>query len=153
VKSSKKVQRKGDKVIDRRAIMEPPLRHQNSDPSIPSLSKQAKLSASNGNSIIGQPWNTIGTTSGNSIPLGTIAPPQTFGEVSMLIDGKASSSVIANTDEVEVIVLDKNFINIMFVRYPDMAGRFYHYLASVLARRLSFHESAISHYWHTQKKE
>eukprot|EP01124_Arcella_intermedia_P024238 TRINITY_DN4034_c0_g1_i4.p1 TRINITY_DN4034_c0_g1~~TRINITY_DN4034_c0_g1_i4.p1 ORF type:complete len:1514 (-),score=449.67 TRINITY_DN4034_c0_g1_i4:136-4677(-) len=74
--------------------------------------------------------------------LGTIGPPQTMGEVSLLQGTKASATVIADTD-VEVIILDRHFINIMFIRYPDMAGRFYHYLASVLARRLSYHESSI----------
>jgi len=49
--------------------------------------------------------------------------------------------VIADSEEVEVLDIDKGFIDVMFVRYPDMAGRFYHYLASVLARRLIFHET------------
>jgi len=73
--------------------------------------------------------------------LGTIGPPQTIGEVSLLTGSKATASVIADSDEVEVLILERNFINIMLVRYPDMAGRFYHYLASVLARRLNYHES------------
>eukprot|EP01124_Arcella_intermedia_P002081 TRINITY_DN11142_c0_g1_i1.p1 TRINITY_DN11142_c0_g1~~TRINITY_DN11142_c0_g1_i1.p1 ORF type:complete len:1417 (-),score=314.61 TRINITY_DN11142_c0_g1_i1:21-4271(-) len=73
--------------------------------------------------------------------LGTIGAPQTMGEVSILHGSKASASVIAASNEVEVMILDRHFIKIMFVRYPYMAGRFYHYLASVLARRLSFHES------------
>jgi hypothetical protein len=77
-----------------------------------------------------------------TLNLGTIGPPQTTGEVSLLIGTKASASVIADSNEVEVLILERNFINIMFVRYPDMAGRFYHYLASVLARRLNFHEAA-----------
>uniref|UniRef100_A0A6B2L0J8 Cyclic nucleotide-binding domain-containing protein n=1 Tax=Arcella intermedia TaxID=1963864 RepID=A0A6B2L0J8_9EUKA len=73
--------------------------------------------------------------------LGTIGAPQTLGEISLLLNTKATASVIADSDQVEVLVLEKNFMNIMFVRYPDMAGRFYHYLASILARRLGFHES------------
>jgi len=80
-------------------------------------------------------------TKERTIYLGTIGPPQTTGEVSLLIGTKASASVIADSDEVEVLILERNFINIMLVRYPDMAGRFYHYLASVLARRLNYHES------------
>jgi len=73
--------------------------------------------------------------------LGTVGPPQTLGELSVLMGSKASASVIADSDEVEVLVLEKSFMNIMFVRYPDMVGRFYHYLASIMARRLSFHEA------------
>jgi len=73
--------------------------------------------------------------------LGRIGPPQTLGEISLLLGGCATASVIADSDEVEVLDIDKGFIDVMFVRYPDMAGRFYHYLASVLARRLSFHEA------------
>jgi len=73
--------------------------------------------------------------------LGTIGPPQTLGELSVLTGNKASASVIADSEEVEVLVLETSFMNIMFVRYPDMVGRFYHYLASIMARRLSFHEA------------
>eukprot|EP01125_Pyxidicula_operculata_P011412 TRINITY_DN3738_c2_g1_i3.p1 TRINITY_DN3738_c2_g1~~TRINITY_DN3738_c2_g1_i3.p1 ORF type:complete len:1577 (+),score=500.93 TRINITY_DN3738_c2_g1_i3:781-5511(+) len=74
--------------------------------------------------------------------LGTIGAPQTFGELSVLGGGgRASATVIAESEEVQVMILDTNLANAMFVRFPDMAGRFYHYLASVLARRLSFHEA------------
>jgi len=136
VKSHRKgVVRKGTEKVDKKSASSMPLR-QNSDSSLPSA-RTGKLA----HSIT------------HVIQLGTIGAPQTFGEVSMLIDGHASASVIADTDEVEVIVLDKNFINIMFVRFPDMAGRFYHYLASVLARRLSFHESASSGFVITEKSE
>jgi len=74
--------------------------------------------------------------------LGRIGPPQTLGEISLLLGGSATASVIADSDEVEVLDIEKGFIDVMFVRYPDMAGRFFHYLASVLARRLIFHETS-----------
>jgi len=74
--------------------------------------------------------------------LGRIGPPQTLGEISLLLGGSATASVIADSEEVEVLDVEKGFIDVMFVRYPDMAGKFYHYLASVLARRLIFHESS-----------
>jgi len=144
--SKKAMHRKATDKAEKRGGLGPHAR-QNSDPSLPRTSAASRDLTNSGSfptsSSSASPTSSP-STSTTVLHLGTIGAPQTFGEVSMLIDGKASASVIADSDEVEVIVLDKNFINIMFVRYPDMAGRFYHYLASVLARRLSFHDAASS---------
>jgi hypothetical protein len=40
-------------------------------------------------------------------------------------------------------VIEGYFINILFVRYPELAGKFYHYLSSVLANRLNKREVAL----------
>jgi CRP-like cAMP-binding protein len=68
---------------------------------------------------------------------------ETFGEVSFLFSqktsAKASASVVADTD-VDLYIIEGSWINILFVKYPGMAGRFYHYLASVLAHRLKKQE-------------
>jgi len=72
--------------------------------------------------------------------LGTMSDVETFGEITFLEGGSASASVIADEDNVEVFLVEGNILNILFVRYPDLEGRFYHYLASILARRLKKRE-------------
>jgi len=71
-----------------------------------------------------------------TIVLGTMRDTETFGEISFLEGAPASASVIADSDNVTCYIIEGTFINILFVAYPSLAGRFYHYLASVLARRL-----------------
>jgi CRP-like cAMP-binding protein len=63
--------------------------------------------------------------SSHNRPLGTMGAGQTFGEVSFLLSGGASASVIVDSDQVEVTVLEGYFINILFGMKPDIAGRFY----------------------------
>lgn len=57
--------------------------------------------------------------------LGTLETGQTFGEISFLISGGATASVIANSEKVIVIILEGYFMNILFGRKPEIAGRFY----------------------------
>lgn len=65
-----------------------------------------------------------------------------LGEMSFLEDTAATASVISDEDSVDVYVLEGCFINILFVKFPDLAGRFYCYLASVIATRLKEREDA-----------
>jgi len=54
-----------------------------------------------------------------------------FGEMSFLEGGPATASVIADDDAVEMYIIEGYFINIVFVKYPELAGRFFCYIASV----------------------
>jgi len=65
---------------------------------------------------------------------------QTFGEVSFLLSGGASASVIADSANVEVYILEGYYINILFGIQPELAGRFYKYLAYTLQRRIRSRE-------------
>jgi CRP-like cAMP-binding protein len=65
-----------------------------------------------------------------------------FGEISFLDGSAATASVIANDESVEVYVIEGYFINILFVKYPELAGRFFAYLAGVIAGRLSEREAS-----------
>jgi hypothetical protein len=88
--------------------------------------------------------NTTNTSSANvnqreefeTIVLGTMRDTETFGEISFLEGAPASASVIADSESVTCYIIEGTFINVLFVAYPSLAGRFYHYLASILARRL-----------------
>lgn len=65
---------------------------------------------------------------------------QMFGELSFLLGGKSTASVFAHETEVEVQIIEDAYLNILFVRQPALAGRFYHHLASVLANRVKENE-------------
>jgi len=81
-------------------------------------------------------------TDAGEITLGTMDEGALFGEMTFLEKGNATASVIAQGD-VQIYIIEGYFINILFVDYPDLAGRFYSYLATVLAQRLSDREMAI----------
>lgn len=73
--------------------------------------------------------------------LGQMVSGQTFGEISFLLSGGASASVIAESENVEVYILEGYFINILFGRKPELAGRFYKYLADSIQRSLRSREN------------
>lgn len=75
--------------------------------------------------------------------LGSMEQGQLFGEMSFLQGGGATVSVVAD-EEVTVYVIEGGYINALFGRYPDLAGRFYHFLSSVLANRLNKRESDLA---------
>jgi len=51
----------------------------------------------------------------------------------------ATTSVIANEDT-SVYVIEAYFLNVLFQHYPELAGRFFLYLAFVLAQRMATRE-------------
>ena len=74
--------------------------------------------------------------------VGRMTTRDLFGEISFIHQGSAASaSVVADDDTVELYVLEGHFINILFVKYPDLAGRFFAYLAGVIAGRLNEREA------------
>ena len=48
----------------------------------------------------------------------------------------ATASVIADSETVDVYIMEGYFINILFGRKQELAGRFYKYLAHELQRRV-----------------
>eukprot|EP01114_Cavostelium_apophysatum_P015009 TRINITY_DN4008_c0_g1_i4.p1 TRINITY_DN4008_c0_g1~~TRINITY_DN4008_c0_g1_i4.p1 ORF type:complete len:1425 (+),score=391.51 TRINITY_DN4008_c0_g1_i4:717-4991(+) len=72
--------------------------------------------------------------------LGTMEEGQSFGEVSFLLSGGASASVIAESDQTEVYILEGYYINVLFGIQPELAGRFYKYLADTLQRTIRSRE-------------
>lgn len=81
-------------------------------------------------------------TDQGEITLGQMEEGALFGEMTFLEKGNATASIIASGD-VQIYIIEGYFINILFVDYPDLAGRFYSYLATVLAQRLSDRELKI----------
>ncbi|PRP88917.1 hypothetical protein PROFUN_00385 [Planoprotostelium fungivorum] len=72
---------------------------------------------------------------GNQI-LGFLQEGQFFGEISFLLSGGATATIVAHSDQVELSILEGYFINILFGIRPEMAGRFYKHLANILQRRI-----------------
>jgi len=62
-----------------------------------------------------------------------------FGEISFIEGGEASASVIA-LEDTSIQTIEAYFLCVLFSHYP-IAGRFYHYLASVLSKRVIERES------------
>jgi CRP-like cAMP-binding protein len=66
-----------------------------------------------------------------------------FGEISFLEGGAASASVIADEPDTAVYIIEGYFLNILFEENPGLSGRFYHYLAHMLSKRLKQREAGI----------
>lgn len=82
------------------------------------------------------------TSHDTRIVVNTMSENETFGEISFLSE-KASANVRAETD-VQIYVIDWTWINILFVKHPKLAGRFYHYLASMITHRIKKQEIFIN---------
>eukprot|EP01133_Synstelium_polycarpum_P014228 gene14228-16787_t len=79
----------------------------------------------------------ISTLSGkNLILLAKLSPGSIFGEMSFLLPGGSSTSVIVSSDELEVFTLEGYFLNIMLKSKTALAPKFYKYLACVLESRV-----------------
>lgn len=59
----------------------------------------------------------------------------TFGEMSFLLGGGASASVIADSEEVTVFIIEADYFKRLFNERPELAGRWFKYLATVLEGR------------------
>lgn len=56
---------------------------------------------------------------------------------SFVFNFQATASVIAGSDDCTVNIIEGSWINLVMVDHPEIAGRFYNYLCSILAKRLS----------------
>jgi CRP-like cAMP-binding protein len=64
-----------------------------------------------------------------------IGPGEACGEISFLDELPATAHVVANED-VEAFYLDRPTLQSLFELFPHLGSRFYHSLATILARRL-----------------
>eukprot|EP01125_Pyxidicula_operculata_P010633 TRINITY_DN3502_c0_g1_i1.p1 TRINITY_DN3502_c0_g1~~TRINITY_DN3502_c0_g1_i1.p1 ORF type:complete len:1176 (+),score=281.93 TRINITY_DN3502_c0_g1_i1:32-3559(+) len=82
----------------------------------------------------------------NGVVLGHLDQNHLFGEMAFLDKNMklATASVIAEGEDVFVHQIDSFLINIVFVHNPALAGRFYSYLATILAKRLSDREAKVA---------
>jgi len=59
-----------------------------------------------------------------------------FGETSLLKAGKATASIVTDSDEAIVMILEASYLDKLFEQHPHLPGRFFAFLASYQARRL-----------------
>eukprot|EP01129_Flabellula_baltica_P012132 TRINITY_DN5429_c0_g1_i1.p1 TRINITY_DN5429_c0_g1~~TRINITY_DN5429_c0_g1_i1.p1 ORF type:complete len:1213 (+),score=278.52 TRINITY_DN5429_c0_g1_i1:32-3670(+) len=82
------------------------------------------------------------TKQGVEDPIGYVGPTDgVFGEISFLQGAEASASVRAAEDKTSVHIIEAYYVNILFQYFPELAGRFYHYLASILSSRITAREN------------
>ena len=72
--------------------------------------------------------------------LSHITPHQIFGEVSFVQRKGATATVIADSDEVEMCVIEGYFFKRLLQMRPELSGRFLHYICSVLQRRINLND-------------
>ena len=59
------------------------------------------------------------------------------GEISVLNEvGPATMSIVADTTNVDVYAIPREHINELFLKHPGLEGKFYKFIALVLARRI-----------------
>jgi CRP-like cAMP-binding protein len=75
--------------------------------------------------------------------LGKLVSGDVFGEVSFLLGGAASASVIAHT-AVTVVELRRDVLRSTFAVRPDLACKFYKWFAATNLRRLERNEAVLS---------
>jgi CRP-like cAMP-binding protein len=80
---------------------------------------------------------------GKRVVLGKMGQGETFGEISFLRQGKgASASVLADSEDgVDLTIIEGYFVNALFNVNPAFAGRFFKYLATLLAYRIRAREA------------
>ncbi len=61
---------------------------------------------------------------------------ETFGDMSFLTGAAASATCIADSDECELTILEGYYVNTVFSMRPDLAGRFYKFLAMLITARI-----------------
>eukprot|EP01126_Amoeba_proteus_P057125 TRINITY_DN7248_c0_g2_i1.p1 TRINITY_DN7248_c0_g2~~TRINITY_DN7248_c0_g2_i1.p1 ORF type:complete len:1107 (+),score=252.97 TRINITY_DN7248_c0_g2_i1:576-3896(+) len=92
---------------------------------------------------------------GSTDTIAQIVNGSIFGEISFLEGdgGKASASVVADEDDTIIQIIEGFFLDIAFEYYPDLSGRFYHYLAQMLSERLKEREATANTQLKNQEEE
>lgn len=75
-------------------------------------------------------------TKGEPLVLGTIGSSEIFGEIGFVLCKPASASVVAESDEVELYVIEGYYLGRLMQMRMELLARFLHYICSVMERRL-----------------
>lgn len=63
-----------------------------------------------------------------------------FGETNFLLRTESLVSVVADEDNVDIYVIDRDFLEVLFEKQPGLAGKFYKFLSLIEARRIRHRE-------------
>ena len=69
-------------------------------------------------------------------PLGSLFCSETFGEMSFLTGSAATASCVVATEECELIIMEGYYVNMLIRMRPEIAGRFYKFLAMLVTARI-----------------
>ena len=72
-----------------------------------------------------------------SFIVGSIGSSEIFGEISFVQVRGATASVVAESDEVQVVIIEGYYIKRLMEIYPSLAGRFLLFICSILQRRVN----------------
>eukprot|EP01132_Coremiostelium_polycephalum_P002390 gene2390-2955_t len=84
-----------------------------------------------------------GSSETKKVVLGTMKQDETFGEITYLLSGEATADVIADSDQVEVYAIEGQFVNILFDLNPQLASKWFKYLATALNKTLIDREAQL----------
>jgi CRP-like cAMP-binding protein len=68
--------------------------------------------------------------------LGTLRASETFGELSFLAGSAATATCRADSEEVELTIMEGYYLNMLFQIRPEIAGRFYKFLSMLITARI-----------------
>jgi CRP-like cAMP-binding protein len=73
---------------------------------------------------------------GENVTLRSCNAGEIIGEISFIEGGVASASVVADSDDCVVYIMTRDFIEKALVNNPGLTGRYYKFLATLLADRV-----------------
>ncbi len=68
--------------------------------------------------------------------LGRLRASETFGELSFLVGSAATATCLADSEEVELTIMEGYYLNMLFQIRPEIAGRFYKFLSMLVTARI-----------------
>eukprot|EP01130_Rhizamoeba_saxonica_P018218 TRINITY_DN9045_c0_g1_i1.p1 TRINITY_DN9045_c0_g1~~TRINITY_DN9045_c0_g1_i1.p1 ORF type:complete len:1308 (+),score=321.61 TRINITY_DN9045_c0_g1_i1:4304-8227(+) len=84
-----------------------------------------------------QIWDDYDPGQYSTTEIAIITTPESFGVSSFLTEEPQEVTVIAESEFVELLYIEKFAMEILFSKWPSLGGRFYHFVSYGIARRLS----------------
>jgi len=82
----------------------------------------------------------------NSMSIVRIGEGEIFGELSFLEGSTSSVTILADSNVVELLVMEGHMLVQLFEWKPELAARFFKYLATVIEKRLHLREKVLASY-------
>ena len=101
--------------------------------------------------IVSGALNVTRSAGGAPVPLATLRPGESCGEMSITTGGPRVADLVAVEDS-EVLEITRARLDQALAGHPRMAGRFWHSVAVVLARRLERTNNLVAEYVDINKR-
>jgi len=73
--------------------------------------------------------------------LGIMEQGEMIGDLSFLMGKKASCTVIANEDDVQIFIVDRIYLRYLFESYPELASKFLRHICLTIGKRIYLRET------------